>query len=218
MESESRVCVKAFIGIIPPPSKINAWQLTSPLPTPDSKNANYLFVTELPPVCGYQVDYQQNAVTIPFTGCHVKSRVNCNVSVYARYWNTAGVLQLCGFSWKAAWWLQANNYTVELLYPDQRSELRALPAYCVVNGALAPRTSGQNAKCIQSNAPPLASNLESKTNLKWSFRFWLWFYFTLLIFIFFFRVFCSKRTGSEMWRCGNKCYRLQKAWMLSRFN
>lgn len=88
---------------------------------------------------------------------------------------------------------------MELRYPDQRSELRALTASCEVNGALAPRTSGQNAKCIQSNAPPLASNLQSKTNLKWSSLFWLCFYFPLIFFFLFSE--CGVAKGAGL-KCG----------------
>lgn len=59
------------------PFKINL-KLTRP-PFSDSKNARSLSVMALLN-CGYQVNYELNTVTIPFTGCHVKTRVNCNVS------------------------------------------------------------------------------------------------------------------------------------------
>lgn len=57
-------------------------KLTRP-PFSDSKNARNLSVTALPN-CGYQVNYEKNTVTVPFTGCHVQTRVDCNVSGYAR--------------------------------------------------------------------------------------------------------------------------------------
>lgn len=37
-------------------------------------------VTDVPVSCGYEADLLQNAVKIPFTGCHVKHVANCTVS------------------------------------------------------------------------------------------------------------------------------------------
>lgn len=126
-----------------PPSRIDAWQLAILLPTPDSKNANYILVTKLPKGCGYQVNDEQNTVTIPFTGCHVKARVNCNVSVYARYWNMAECLDCVSLSLKGCLMM----ITGKQLHSRAAVSWPAERFYCILWGDRSPNPSHQWPKC-----------------------------------------------------------------------
>ncbi|KAG8005297.1 Zona pellucida sperm-binding protein 4 [Nibea albiflora] len=100
-----------------------------------------LSITNAPASCGYKVDSLKNTLTVPFTGCHVKTGGSCN----------------------------ANSYSLQLMYIDDFDQTQVATASCEggkgkFKHGLLPRAQPAY-KCSPTPAPPTPSKAQSECKL-----------------------------------------------------